>query len=124
MLIGIVIIMLVIIYIMSQNNKVQMLFDNLKSIDHELELKLPRYISEGGQVDVFTLQEIRSMIKKDYVHMKKIDDFRIYKESMYKIKLILKSGLAVQALEIITSDSKIMLKEIALKRSDIELLNN
>lgn len=124
MIIVVVVLMFIIIYIVSQNNKIQMLFDGLNQIDLELELKLKNYITPSGQVDVFTIQEIRTMITKDYLHLHRIDDFRIYKESMYKVKLILKSGLAIQALELITNEQSIKLKEISLKYSDVELLEN
>ena len=100
-----------------------MLFDNLKEIDLELESKIKGYIKPSGQLDVFTIQEIRTMITKDYLHLNRIDDFRIYKESMYKVKLIIKAGLAIQVFEMITNEKSIKLKEIAINRSDLELLD-
>jgi hypothetical protein len=107
---------------MAQNNKVQILFDQLQSVDYELENKLKWYRPENGQIDVFTIQEIRTMIRKDYMHSKIIDDFRVYKESMYKIKLILKIGIAVQALEWRTNENQLRLKETPILKSDLEML--
>lgn len=122
MIFAIVILMFIIIYFMAQNNKVQILFDQLQSVDYELENKLKWYRPENGQIDVFTIQEIRTMIRKDYMHSKIIDDFRVYKESMYKIKLILKIGIAVQALEWRTNENQLRLKETPILKSDLEML--
>lgn len=122
MIFAIVILMFIIIYIMAQNNKVQILFDQLQVIDYELEKKLNWYRPENGQIDVFTIQEIRNMIRKDYLHSHIIDDFRVYKESMYKIKLIIKIGMAVQVLEWKTNENQLHLKEAPILKSDLDLL--
>lgn len=122
MIIFIVVVMFIIIYFVAQNNRVQNLFDHLIAIDRELEEKLQRYNSEKKQVDIFTIQEIRSMITKDYIHRNRIDDFRIYKESVYKIKLIIKHGIAVQVLEWRTNEKDTHLRETVIQRSDLELL--
>lgn len=117
-----IIVMLIIIYIVAQNNKIQELFDNLLDIDAELEDKLNAYKKMNGPVDIYTIQEIRTMITKDYIHDHRIDDFRIYKESLYKIKLIIKLGIAVQVLEWQTNEKQIKLREAPLLKSDLELL--
>jgi hypothetical protein len=116
-----VVVMLIIIYFVNQNNKIQILFDGLYKIDEEIERKLKKYVSNEGFIDVFSLQDIRTMIVKDYIHKHLLDDFRIYKTSMYKIKILLKSGLAVQALELTTNTKEMKLVELPLKNEDIEI---
>lgn len=122
MYILVAIVLIIIIYIVAQNNRIQVLFDQLYQIDSEIEQKLRRYINANGEIDIFSLQEIRSMVLKDYIHQKLIDDFRIYKSSMYKVKVIIKSGLAVQALEMITNMPERHLVETTLDYNDLELL--
>lgn len=116
-----VVVMLIIIYFVNQNNKIQILFDGLYKIDEEIERKLKKYVSNEGFIDVFSLQDIRTMIVKDYIHKHLLDDFRIYKTSMYKIKILLKSGLAVQALELTTNTKEMKLVELPLKNEDIDI---
>ncbi|MBN2795056.1 MAG: hypothetical protein JXR88_06600 [Clostridia bacterium] len=116
-----VVVMLIIIYFVNQNNKIQILFDGLYKIDHEIEDKLKQYVSHDGFIDVFTLQDIRTMMIRDYIHKHLLDDFRVYKTSMYKLKIILKSGLAVQSLEVVTNKPEMKLVEMPLRSEDLEV---
>lgn len=122
MILFMMVILFIIIYFVIQNNKVQHLFDLLTAIDEDLDKKLMRYTRKNAPVDVYMIHEIRSMMTKDYIHLKKIDDFRIYKESLYKIKLIIKLGVAVQVLEWKTNEKIMRLRETPILRSDLELL--
>lgn len=118
----IVIVALFISYIVSRNGQAENLFDQLRDLDVELESRLNEYVSSIGTVDVYTIQEIREMLKKDYMSKHKIDDFKIYKESMYKIRLELRHGFAIQGLEWITNTKQPKLKEIFIDYGDSTLL--
>lgn len=115
-----VVIMGLIMYVVFENNKIEVLFDYLRCIDLEVERKIQPYIIENNQVDVFTIQEIRKMLKKEFINKHLIDDFKIYKEDMYKIRLMLRRGLAVQDLELLTSSNSLQLIETSMEYSNIE----
>lgn len=117
----IVILMFIIMFVVFQNNKMLVLFDYLRMLDFELEKKLISYISPDGDVDVFVVREIRDMLKDDYVKKHRIDEFKVYKESMYKIVVIIRRGLATQGLELITNDHRLKLKETFIAYSKIKL---
>jgi len=122
MIIAMVLIMSIIVYFVIQNNKIQGLFNKLMKIDHELEDKLEWYTNNSEPVDIYKIQEIRSMMTRDYIHDHRLDAFKIYKESMYSIKLILKLGIVVQVLEWRTNENQVTLRELPILKSDLELL--
>ncbi len=115
-----IIIMTIIIYVVLENNKIQLLFDHLRSLDFEIERRIQPYIVNNRQVDVFTIQEIRTMIRSEFINKHLIDDFKIYKDDMYKVKVMLRRGLAVQDLEMITSGKRLQLIETSMEYSNIE----
>ncbi|MBI9012311.1 MAG: hypothetical protein JEZ08_08805 [Clostridiales bacterium] len=112
--------MTIIIYVVLENNKIQLLFDHLRSLDFEIERRIQPYIVNNRQVDVFTIQEIRTMIRNEFINKHLIDDFKIYKDDMYKVKVMLRRGLAVQGLEMITSGKRLQLIETSMEYSNIE----
>lgn len=113
-------IMGIIIYVVFENNKIELLFIQLRSLDSEIEKKIRPYVVKNNQVDVFTIQEIRQMIKNEFENKHLIDDFMVYKEDMYKIRVMLKRGLAVQDLEMVTTSNKLQLIETSMAYSHIE----
>lgn len=115
----IMIIMAFVMYIVFENNKMQILFDYLRHVDLELENKLIPYISIDGDLDIFTIQEIRNMMKKEFILKHKIDEFKVYKDSMYKVIVVIRRGLAIQGLELITNDSRLKLKETFMTYSKV-----
>jgi len=115
-----VVIMGIIMYVVFENNKIEVLFDYLRCIDLEVERKIQPYIMNNNQIDVFTIQEIRNMLKKEFINKHLIDDFKIYKEDMYKIRLMLRRGLAVQDLELVTSSNNLQFVEKSMEYSNIE----
>ncbi len=119
-----VIIMVVMIYVVLENNKINQIFNRIHRIDIELEKEIKDFILPSGELNIFTIQEIRSMITNKFLDVHKIDEFKIYKESMYKISLVLRLGLAVQTLELITNDSSFRLTETSIAYSNIDFSNN
>lgn len=117
----IVVLMFFILYVIFQNNKMEVLFEYLRALDFELERKLISYISIDGDVDVFVVQEIRNMFKNDYIKKHKLDEFKIYKESMYKLVVIIRRGLATQGLELVTNNHRLKLEETFIAYSKIKL---
>jgi len=115
-----VIIMSLIIYIVLENNRIQILFEQLRLMDRDLERKIIPFVPENHQVDVFTIQEIRNMIRREFVSKHLIDEFRVYKEDMYKVHVMLRRGLAVQGLELITTNHRLQLIETSMAYSNIE----
>jgi len=115
-----IIIMTIIIYVVLENNKIQFLFDHLRSLDLEIERRIQPYIVNNRQVDVFTIQEIRLMIRNEFINKHLIDDFKVYKDDMYKVKVMLRRGLAVQDLEMVTSGKRLRLIETSMEYSNIE----
>lgn len=114
------IVMTIIVYLVLEHNKIMFLFEYLRSIDMELEKSLQSFIVENGQVDIFTVQEIRNMIKNDFINKHLIDEFKIYKEDMYKLHVSLRRGLAIQGLEMVTSGNHLKLIETSMSYSNIE----
>jgi len=112
--------MTIIIYVVLENNKIQFLFDHLRSLDLEIERRIQPYIVNNRQVDVFTIQEIRLMIRNEFINKHLIDDFKVYKDDMYKVKVMLRRGLAVQDLEMVTSGKRLRLIETSMEYSNIE----
>jgi len=115
-----IVIMGIIMYVVFENSKIELLFNQLRSLDLEIERKILPYIVNNNQVDVFTIQEIRQMIKNEFKNKHLIDDFKVYKEDMYKIRVLLKRGLAVQDLEMVTSSNNLQLIETSMEYSHIE----
>lgn len=109
-----IVIMTIIFYLLLENSKTRLLFEYLRTVDIELERCLQPYILMDRQVDIFTIQEIRKMIRHEFVNKHLIDEFKIYKEDMYKVCLMLRRGPAVQGLEMITSHSRLELKETSM----------
>ncbi|MCH4890762.1 hypothetical protein EZV73_24500 [Acidaminobacter sp. JC074] len=115
-----VIIMSFMIYIVLENNRIQILFEYLRLMDSELEKKIIPFIDENHQVDIFTVQEIRNMLKKEFINKHLIDEFKVYKEDMYKVHVMVRRGLAVQGLELVTTNSRLHLVETSMAYSNIE----
>ncbi len=115
-----VIIMTIIIYVVLENNKIQFLFDHLRELDGEIERRIEPYVINNRQVDVFTVQEIRKMIMNEFMNKHLIDEFKVYKEDMYKVHVMLRRGLAVQGLDMITSGNRLKLVETSMIYSNIE----
>lgn len=120
MSIVLIIVMTIIIYVVLENNKIEFMFEYLRSIDIELERRLQPYVKDSEQVDVFTVQEIRNMIKHEFINKHLIDEFKVYKEDMYKLHVMLRRGLAVQGLEMVTSGKHFKLIETSMEYSNIE----
>jgi len=120
MSIVLIIIMTIIIYVVLENNKIQFYFDQLRDLDRELERRIQPYILSNGEVDIFTVQEIRNMVVKDFLNKHLIDEFKIYKSDMYKLHVVLRRGMAVQGLEMITSGEHRKLIETSMVYSNIE----
>jgi hypothetical protein len=115
-----VIVMTIMIYVVLENNKIQLLFEYLRTLDGELERRMQPYIISNRQVDIFTIQEIRNMIKNEFINKHLIDEFKVYKEDMYKVHVMLRRGLAVQGLEMVTSGNSLKLIETSMAYSNIE----
>lgn len=115
-----VIVMTIMIYVVLENNKIQLLFEYLRTLDGELERRMQPYIISNRQVDIFTIQEIRQMIKNEFMNKHLIDEFKVYKEDMYKVHVMLRRGLAVQGLEMVTSGNRLKLIETSMAYSNIE----
>lgn len=120
MSIVLIIVMTILIYFILENNKIQFLFEQLRALDSDLERRIRPFILNNGEVNVFTVQEIRNMMMKDYLNKHLIDEFKVYKEDMYKLQVILRRGMAVQVLEMITSNEKKKLIETSMVYSNIE----
>lgn len=118
----IIIVTTIVIYIMLENNKIEMLFNDLRRVDTELERRMVPYISGKQSVDVFTVQEMREMIRNEFINKHLIDDFNLYKEDMHKLRLVIRRGLAVQNLDLVTTSGSLKLIEKSMKYSDIEFV--
>lgn len=115
-----IIIMTIMLYVVLENNKIKMIFDRIHMIDLELEKELKQFILNCEDINVFTINEMRDLVNKKFLIKHKIDDFKIYKESAYKIRVMLRLGLAVQKLEMLTNGAPTRLEEISLEYSNID----
>lgn len=114
-----ILITVVMVYIMLEDNKIKNIFEKIYRVDTEIENELMNYINGKENLDIYTIQEIRTMLTNKFVKSHKLDEFKIYKESMYKVSVILRLGLAVQKLEIITNSARLKLEEVSLEYSNI-----
>lgn len=75
-------------------------------INKEILQILDEAIAEKEQIDIFFLEQLRTIIKEKFVNEQIIDDFKLYKVNECNIHLAYKRGMAVQQIDLFMQKQK------------------
>jgi len=83
-------------------------------LNNEMRGELKFEIEKNRKIDMFMINNIRTMINDKFLDIKKIDEFKIYRLEASKLRLVYKSKRAIQKLDIYIDSKHITVKEVSL----------
>lgn len=87
-------------------------------LNNEMRKELKVLIERDRKIDMFMINNLRTMLNEKFLTMKKIDEFKIYRLENSKLRLVYKSKRAIQKIDIYIDDQNISVKEISLDYID------
>ncbi len=87
-------------------------------LNNEMRIELENEIKKNRVIDMFMINNLRSMLNMNFLDTSKIDEFKIYRLEASKLRLVYKNKRAIQKLDIYIDADNISVKEVSLDYID------
>jgi len=98
--------------------KMKYVFHRVKLVNSNIEKLIYEYVKDISNLDVFMVDELKHMIKDQFVATKKIDEFLLYRVDLHNMRLEYKIGYALQKIDVHMDSIRHTLDETSLEYND------
>lgn len=98
--------------------RMKMNMEKVFFLNNEMSTELKVIIEMNRKIDMFMINDLRTMLNEKFLNIKKIDEFKIYRLENSKLRLVYKTKRAIQKIDIYIDDENISVKEVSLDYID------
>lgn len=98
--------------------RMKMNIEKVIFLNNEMRGELKSEIAKNRKIDMFMINNLRTLINEQFLAIEKIDEFKIYRLEASKLRLIYKRNRAIQKLDIYIDSENITVKEVSLEYID------
>lgn len=97
----------------NETHRLRNFYNRLQKVNRLLEMRLMGTLGGVGDVSVFLVRDIRTMLDEEFVKSRLIDSFELYRVDAHNLHMKLRKEEAEQEFEIHVEKNRFTMREVA-----------